>query len=96
MILRRIQRELAAEVELANNLLTELTRYLEQMCSRDPEIMRVHSLPLGQPINSYGLHTLLMTTDADVRVITHLRAAREELLWSIVEKQEFICNLKAL
>ncbi|PWA94769.1 bulb-type lectin domain-containing protein [Artemisia annua] len=89
-------RELVAEVSLANNLLSELTRYIEETRGRNPEIPRVHSLPLDQPINSYVLHMLLMTIEADVRVKTHLRAAREELLRNIAEKQEFISNLRAL
>ena len=96
MILTRLGRELVTEVDLANNLLTELTRYLEEMRSRDPEMTRVHLLPLNVPINSYRLHTLLMTTEADVRATTLLRAAHKELLRSIAEKQEFIRNLRAL
>nr|GEX09019.1 hypothetical protein [Tanacetum cinerariifolium] len=40
---------------LANNLLGEMTRYLLQMRSRTEEETKVHSLPLNQPLNSYGL-----------------------------------------
>ena len=83
MILTRLGRELVAQVSLANNLLRYLTRYLEEMVSRDPEMSRGHSLLLDQAINSYGLHTLLMKTKVDVRVTSHLRAAREELLRSL-------------
>ncbi|GJW89091.1 hypothetical protein Tco_0164431 [Tanacetum coccineum] len=44
-ILGRIQEELQVDVALANNLLDVLTRYLEQMRSGGPEMLRVESLP---------------------------------------------------
>nr|GEU98884.1 hypothetical protein [Tanacetum cinerariifolium] len=56
-ILRRPQKELEAEVALANNLLEVLTRYLDQMCSHGPEIMSVESL-LDHSLINYGLNTL--------------------------------------
>ena len=78
-ILRRLRRELEAEVTLANNLLTKLTRYLEQMRSRGTEMTRVHSLPLDHPFISYDLHTLLMTTETYMCNANNLRVARYEL-----------------
>ncbi|GJW58664.1 hypothetical protein Tco_0105395 [Tanacetum coccineum] len=41
---------------------------------------------------SYGLHTLLMTQEADIRTTYNLRTTRDELLRSIAEKQKFIGN----
>nr|GEX04374.1 hypothetical protein [Tanacetum cinerariifolium] len=55
-----------------------MTRYLLQKLSRVEEETRMRSLPLDQPLNSYGLHTLLMTSESDRRIITVLEAAREE------------------
>ncbi|GJZ49486.1 RNA-directed DNA polymerase, eukaryota [Tanacetum coccineum] len=56
-----------------------MTRYLLQMRSRAEEETRVHSLPLDQPLNSYGLHTLLMSSKPSTRITTALEAAREEV-----------------
>nr|GEW39724.1 hypothetical protein [Tanacetum cinerariifolium] len=57
-ILRRLRTEQEKELQLVNNLLSEMTRYLLQKRSRVEEETRVRSLPLDQPLNSYGLHTL--------------------------------------
>ncbi|GJZ72194.1 hypothetical protein Tco_0636045, partial [Tanacetum coccineum] len=43
--LRRQRRELVADVDLANNLLHELNRYLEQLRTRAPKLLRVEALP---------------------------------------------------
>ncbi|GKC43069.1 hypothetical protein Tco_1060791 [Tanacetum coccineum] len=43
--LRRLQEDLAADDALAINLLDVLTRYIKQMRSRGPEMLRVESLP---------------------------------------------------
>ncbi|GJX12917.1 hypothetical protein Tco_0204675 [Tanacetum coccineum] len=55
---------------------------------------RVHSLPLDQPFNSYGLHTLLMSSESDTRITTALEDAKEEVMRSINEKQELINNYR--
>ncbi|GJW18273.1 hypothetical protein Tco_0025709 [Tanacetum coccineum] len=81
---------------LVNNLLGEMTRYLPQMRTRAQEEKRVHSLLLDQPLNSYGLHTLLMTSDSDRRVTDALKAVREEVTKSINEKQQLISNYRAI
>ncbi|GJT03623.1 hypothetical protein Tco_0838085 [Tanacetum coccineum] len=85
-ILQQLNTKLEKEVMLVNNLLGEMTRYLQQMRTRAQEEKRVHSLPLEQPQNSYGLHTLLMTSDSDRRLTDTLKAAREEVMKSINEK----------
>ncbi|GKE05750.1 hypothetical protein Tco_1397768 [Tanacetum coccineum] len=42
---RRLRQEFVADVELTNNLLHELNRYLEQLRTRAPELLRVEMLP---------------------------------------------------
>nr|GEX24556.1 bulb-type lectin domain-containing protein [Tanacetum cinerariifolium] len=72
-----------------------LTRYLDQMRSRGPEIMKVCSLP-DHPLINYGLHTLQRTTGADMRNTNNLVAARNELLRSIAEKEKFTNDYRAM
>ncbi|GJY23154.1 hypothetical protein Tco_0396812 [Tanacetum coccineum] len=69
---------------------------MHNMCSRAEEETRVHSLPLDQPLNSYGLHTLFISSESDTRITTALEAAREEVMRSINEKQELINNYRAI
>ncbi|GJU54230.1 hypothetical protein Tco_1227944 [Tanacetum coccineum] len=88
-ILRRLRKELEIEVALANNLFDVLTRYLNQMRSHGPEMMRVSSLP-GHLLTNYDLHTLQKTTRADMRNTNNLVEAMNELLRSIAEKKKFI------
>ncbi|GKE35428.1 hypothetical protein Tco_1454750, partial [Tanacetum coccineum] len=47
--LRRLRQELVVDVELANNLLHELNRYLEQLRTHAPELLRVKVL-LDDPL----------------------------------------------
>ncbi|GKG43984.1 hypothetical protein Tco_0483077, partial [Tanacetum coccineum] len=51
--LPRLRQELVADVELANNLLHELNRYLDQLRTRAPELLRVEALP-DDPLIKYG------------------------------------------
>ncbi|GJX93245.1 proteasome subunit alpha type-5 [Tanacetum coccineum] len=74
-----------------------MTRYLLRMCSRAEEETRVHSLPLDQPLNNYGLHTLLMSSESDTRITTTLEVAREEVMRSknsstITEQSKNLCS----
>ncbi|GJY11039.1 hypothetical protein Tco_0379224, partial [Tanacetum coccineum] len=73
----RLRQELVADVELANNLLHELNRYLDQIRSRGLEMLRVEALP-ADPLISYGLHTSQMTTGNDMRNSSNLVAARND------------------
>ncbi|GJV36212.1 hypothetical protein Tco_1408689 [Tanacetum coccineum] len=92
---KRLREELEADVALANNLLDVLTRYLEQMRGRGPEMLRVESL-LADPLTSYGLQTLQRTTRNDMRNSSNLVAARNELLRTIAEKEELIRVYRAI
>nr|GFA86619.1 hypothetical protein [Tanacetum cinerariifolium] len=96
LALRRLRTEQEKELTLVNNLLGEMTRYLLQKLIHDEEETRVRSLPLDQPLNSYGLHTLSMTSELDRRITTALEAAREEVLRNIDENQELINNYRAI
>ncbi|GJT96126.1 hypothetical protein Tco_1091644 [Tanacetum coccineum] len=96
-ILRRLRTEQENEVTLANNLFGEMTRYLLQMRSRAEEDTRMHSLPLDQPLNSYGLHTLRMSSESDTCITTAFEAAREEVMRSknsstITEQSKSLCS----
>ncbi|GJV85771.1 hypothetical protein Tco_1525669 [Tanacetum coccineum] len=84
-ILRRLRTEQEKKVILVNNLLGEMTRYLLQKLSRVEKETRVRSLPLDEPLNNYGLHTLLMTSESDTRITTTLEAVREEVLRTNLE-----------
>ncbi|GJT00340.1 hypothetical protein Tco_0821509 [Tanacetum coccineum] len=88
----RLQTKQEKELQLVNNLLGEMTRYLLQKLSHAEEEMRVRLLPLDQPLNRY----LLMTSKSDRRITTALEAAREEVLICIDEKQELINNYRAI
>ncbi|GKB10181.1 hypothetical protein Tco_0844104 [Tanacetum coccineum] len=88
-IVSKLQRELEAEATLANQLLCNLTRYFEQMRSREIQMMMLQNMPT-MSLNSYGLHALLMTHEADIRTTNNLITARQELLRSIAVKQNFI------
>ncbi|GJR54232.1 ALP1-like protein [Tanacetum coccineum] len=64
------------------------------MRSRGPEMTRVGLLP-DHPLINYGLYTLQRTTEAYMRNSNNLVVARNELLRSIAEKEEFINNYRA-
>ncbi|GKF89277.1 hypothetical protein Tco_0263240 [Tanacetum coccineum] len=74
----------------------EITHYLIQKRSRAEEETRVRSLPLDQPLNNYGLHTLRMCSESDTRISNILEAAREEVIRSMDERQELINNYRAI
>ncbi|GJZ64797.1 hypothetical protein Tco_0621493 [Tanacetum coccineum] len=94
-IVGNLQRELEAEVTLANTMLGNLTRYFEQMRIREIQITMLQNMPT-MSLNSYGLHALLMTHEADIHTTNNLIRARQELLRSIAEKQNFINNYRAI
>ncbi|GJV40961.1 hypothetical protein Tco_1419401 [Tanacetum coccineum] len=62
---RRLRQELVADVELANNSLHELNRYLEQLRTRAPEFLRVEALP-DDPLIKYGFSALEMANYSDM------------------------------
>ncbi|GKA68853.1 hypothetical protein Tco_0768770 [Tanacetum coccineum] len=94
-IVSKLQRELEAEATFANQLLCNLTRYREQMRIREIQMTMMQNMPTTS-LNSYGLHALLMTHEADIRTTNNLIRARQELLRSIAEKQNFINSYMAI
>ncbi|GJX67248.1 hypothetical protein Tco_0302975 [Tanacetum coccineum] len=95
IIVSKLQRELEAEATFANQLLCNLTRYREQMRIREIQMTMMQNMPTTS-LNSYGLHALLMTHEADIRTTNNLIRARQELLRSIAEKQNFINSYMAI
>ncbi|GKA41691.1 transcription factor JUNGBRUNNEN 1-like protein [Tanacetum coccineum] len=91
-IVSNLQRELEAEATL---MLGNLTHYSEQMRIREIQITMLQNMPT-MSLNSYELHALLMTHEADIRTTNNLIRVRQELLRSIVEKQNFINNYRAI
>ncbi|GJV92714.1 hypothetical protein Tco_1540527 [Tanacetum coccineum] len=94
-IASKLQRELKAEVTLANQLLWNLTRYFKQMRSREIQMTMLQNMPT-MSLNTYGLHALLITHEADIRTTNNLITSRQELLRSIAAKQNFINNYMAI
>ncbi|GKA39080.1 phospholipase-like protein [Tanacetum coccineum] len=88
-IVSKLQRKIEVEATFANQLLCNLTCYREQMRIREIQMTMMQNMPTTS-LNSYGLHALLMTHEADIRTTNNLIRARQELLRSIAEKQNFI------
>ncbi|GJR46638.1 hypothetical protein Tco_1314741 [Tanacetum coccineum] len=91
--LRRLRQELVADVELANNLLHELNRYLEQLHTRAPELLRVEALP-DDPLIKYGFSALERAAYSDMTNSANLVSTRTELLRTITDKQQMISRYK--
>ncbi|GJR83434.1 hypothetical protein Tco_0154219 [Tanacetum coccineum] len=94
-IVSKLQREIEAEATFANELFCNLTHYREQMRIREIQMTMMKNMPTTS-LNSYGLHALLMTHEADIRTTNNLIRARQELLRSIAEKQNFINSYMAI
>nr|GEW55014.1 hypothetical protein [Tanacetum cinerariifolium] len=90
-IVSNLQRELEAEATLANTMLGNLTRYSEQMRIHEIQITMLQNMPT-MSFNSYWLYALLMTHEEDICTTNNLIRARQELLRSIAEKQNFVDN----
>ncbi|GJU35184.1 hypothetical protein Tco_1183538 [Tanacetum coccineum] len=91
--LRRLCQELVADVELANNLLHELNRHTDQLCTRAPELLRVEALP-NDPLIEYGFRALKRAIFSDMKNSNNFVAVMTELLRTITDKQEMINHYK--
>ncbi|GKB95015.1 hypothetical protein Tco_0981152 [Tanacetum coccineum] len=67
--LRRLRQELVNDVEPMNNLLHELNRYLDQLRTRAPELLRVEALP-DDPFIKYGFSSLERASFSDMTTST--------------------------
>ncbi|GKB00539.1 hypothetical protein Tco_0828532 [Tanacetum coccineum] len=94
-IVLKLQREIQAEETLADQLLCNLTRYTEEMRIRSVQITMLQSMPTTS-LNTYGLHALLMTHEADIRTTNIILRTRQQLLRSISAKQNFVNNYMAI
>ncbi|GJZ56700.1 hypothetical protein Tco_0612194 [Tanacetum coccineum] len=77
-IISRLQKEQEKEYQLINNLLGEINRYMLQNLDRAEEETRVTSLPLDEPLKTFSLQTLCLSSISDKRIATILEAAREK------------------
>ncbi|GJR33075.1 hypothetical protein Tco_1109307 [Tanacetum coccineum] len=75
-IVLKLQREIQAEETLADQLLCNLTRYTEEMRIRSVQITMLQSMPTTS-LNTYGLHTLQMTHEADIRTTNIILRTRQ-------------------
>ncbi|GJT55815.1 hypothetical protein Tco_0990869 [Tanacetum coccineum] len=94
--MRRLRTEQEKEYQLVNNLLGEITRYMLQKLDHAEEETRVRSLPFDEPLRSFSLKTLHMSSESDTRISNISEAAREEVLASIHEREELIKNYRAI
>ncbi|GKD76705.1 hypothetical protein Tco_1339326 [Tanacetum coccineum] len=78
-IVSNLQRELEAEATLANTMLGNLTRYFEQMRIREIQITMLQNMPT-MSLNSYGIHALLMTHEADIQAFDEEDILADQIL----------------
>ncbi|GKB77380.1 hypothetical protein Tco_0944275, partial [Tanacetum coccineum] len=71
--IRRLRTEQEKEYQLVNNLLSEITCYMLQKLDRAEEETRVRSLPFDEPLKSFSLQTLRMSSESDTRISTSWR-----------------------
>ncbi|GJR16714.1 hypothetical protein Tco_0965241 [Tanacetum coccineum] len=83
--IRRLRQKLVADVDLANNLLHELNRDLEQLRTRALELLRVEMMP-DDPLIKYGFSALEKASFSDMKNSNNLVAVRTELLRTIADK----------
>ncbi|GKE11654.1 hypothetical protein Tco_1415205 [Tanacetum coccineum] len=93
--IRQLRQELVADVELANNLMHELNRYLEQLRTRAPELLRVEALP-DDPLIKYGFSALKRASCSDMTNSNNLVAVRTILLLTIADKEQMINRYRAM
>nr|GEV22759.1 hypothetical protein [Tanacetum cinerariifolium] len=80
-IISRLRTGQENEYQLINNLLGEINRYMLQNLDRVEEETKVTSLPLDEPLKTFSLQTLLLSSVSDKRIATILEAAREKRRW---------------
>nr|GEX13277.1 crocetin glucosyltransferase, chloroplastic-like [Tanacetum cinerariifolium] len=92
---RRLRQELVADVKPANNLLHELNRYLEQLRTRAPKLLRVEAL-CDDPLINFILDLFkeeierLNAVDNPIVLVNTVDALEEEALKDIEGKLQLI------
>nr|GEX60826.1 hypothetical protein [Tanacetum cinerariifolium] len=92
---RRLRQELVVDVELANNLLHELNRYLEKLRTRAPELLRLEALS-DDPLIKYGFSALERASYSDMTNSANLISVQTELPRTITDKQQMINHYKIM
>ncbi|GJY07301.1 reverse transcriptase domain-containing protein [Tanacetum coccineum] len=75
----RLRTEQEKEYQLVNNLLGEISRYMLQKLDRADEETRMRSLPLDEPLKTFSVQTLRLSSESDTRISNILEAAREKV-----------------
>ncbi|GKE05169.1 hypothetical protein Tco_1397187 [Tanacetum coccineum] len=89
-----LSEELLADVTLANNLLLELNRYLDQLKNRDPKMLRLEELG-DHPLIKFGVTTMDESAHADMMNSQNLMSTITDLMRTIVEKEELLRSYRA-
>ncbi|GKD47082.1 hypothetical protein Tco_1271727 [Tanacetum coccineum] len=87
--IRTLREELLAYVTLANNLLLELNRYLDQLKNRKPEMLRLKALE-NHPLIKFGVTTMDKSARADMMNSQDLMSTRTDLMRTILRKNNFL------
>ncbi|GKB97163.1 hypothetical protein Tco_0983300 [Tanacetum coccineum] len=95
-IIRRLRTEKQKEYQLVNNLLGEITRYMVQKLDRAEEKTRVRSQPIDEPLKTFSVQTLRLSSESNTRISNILEAAREKVLAIINKREELIKNYRAI
>ncbi|GJS02188.1 hypothetical protein Tco_0318696 [Tanacetum coccineum] len=93
--IRTLREELLADVTLANNLLLELNRYLDQLKNREPEMLRLEALG-NHPLIKFGVTTMDKSARADMMNSQNLMSTRTDLMRTIAEKKELLRSYRAM
>ncbi|GKC75358.1 hypothetical protein Tco_1126132 [Tanacetum coccineum] len=94
-VLMSLQEAHDEESCLEEQMLNLMHRFADRFTRCMPEINRLKSLP-DHLLIDYGRYALERMTGADMRNAASLKMARDELLRSMEEKQEFIKNYKEM
>nr|GEV17908.1 hypothetical protein [Tanacetum cinerariifolium] len=81
---------------LVNNLLAETTHCMVQKLDRDEEETKVRSLPIDEPLKTFSVQTLRLSSESDTRISKNLEAVREKVLANINKRKELINNYWAI
>nr|GEY22230.1 hypothetical protein [Tanacetum cinerariifolium] len=92
----RLRTEQEKKYHLVNNLLREINSYMLQKPGRAEEETRVCSLPLGEPLKTFSVQTLRLSSESDTRISNILETTREKVLASINKREDFIKNYRAI
>ncbi|GKD07064.1 hypothetical protein Tco_1186749 [Tanacetum coccineum] len=95
-IINRLRKEQEKEYQLVNNLLGEMNRYMLQNLDRAEEVRRVLSLPLDEPLKTFSVQSLRLSSESDKRMSNILEATREKVLASINNRDKLIKTYEAI